>query len=168
MAMYSSESPLAATPHHMEQGHIGSYGAYIPDKGLLAPVHPELLGYGGRGGRIATRLCSSSKQSPPRGGGGSQDAGFALVSRGYPDHPSWLPFSPLSCSMGLAPWSFLGTTDTCPVESLTVFRWALGTPQRLGKRVREEKQDLGTSPTPSHKVHSEGLFIPATVTAATA
>lgn len=61
--------------------------------------------------------------------------------------------------MGLAPWSFLGTTDTCPVESLTVFRWALGTPQRLGKRVREEKQDLGTSPTPSHKVHSEGLFI---------
>lgn len=31
----------------MEQGHIGSYGAYIPDKGLLAPVHPELLGYGG-------------------------------------------------------------------------------------------------------------------------
>lgn len=42
MVMYSSESPLAATPH----GNKNTLALTGPDKGHLAPVHPVLPGHG--------------------------------------------------------------------------------------------------------------------------
>lgn len=84
-----------------------------------------------------------------------------------------LPVVAVAAMMLGLPWCQEGTQTTPPgplelsqkhrhrpsgMESMTGFRWALGTLQCLRKRVREEKQDLGTSPTPSHKVHSEACL----------
>lgn len=136
--MYSSESPLAATPHRNKDTLVLTG----PDKGHLAPVHPILPGHGA--GSPLDCVTAVNRALPV--------VAVAAMMLGLP----WCQEGTQTTPPG--PWSFLRSTDTGSVESMTSFRWALGTLQCLRKRVREEKQDLGTRPTPSHKVHSEACL----------